>query len=205
MIYEFKLAAAAALCLLVVALSPAVLLAQDSNDEVVAKTPAQDSAATGKVSQEEVQKKVGQKIDDVAERVNQYPAAQEASKNILKSIYDVAEYLSFSSFHWIAFALMVAGLVSFALQLVLGKLFALLQFHFSPIEIMSDGLGFLISAIGLVLTTQAATENSNFTESPALVLSAVVVGVLLGLVFYVRGQTQEFREAREVRRRRKTK
>ena len=166
-------------------------------------------SATGETSQaSELIKEITKdalagKIDDAAESVNENETAQLASKNILQPIYDAAEYLAHPWFHWVAFAMMVAGLVSFTLQLVLGKLLMLMQFHFSLTEVLADGLGFAISAIGLILTTQAATENSTFTTSPAMVLSAAAVGVFFGLIFYVRGQTQEFREARELRRRKK--
>ena len=158
-------------------------------------------AAAPPTSSEAAQQKLDKTIDEIAGKVNENETAQMARTSILGWIYDAAEYLSFSWFHWFAFALMVAGLVSFALQLVVGKLIMLFQFHFNLTEILSDGLGFLISAIGLILTTQAATDKSSFTESPALVLSATGIGLLLGLVFFIRGQTQEYREGREVRRR----
>lgn len=185
------------------------LLAQDlSDDDSFApsageiNTPLDDTKQAGATSQDSNPEKRDDKLGEIAKRVDQDPTAQQATKSILAPIYEIAEYLSFAGFHWVAFLLMVAGLVSYGLQLILGKLIALMQFHFSPVEILSDGLGFLISAVGLVLTTQAATENSTFTQSPAAVLSSAAVGIVLGLVFYVRGQTQEFREAREVRRRR---
>jgi hypothetical protein len=146
---------------------------------------------------------VAEQIDDVAKKVDQDERAKSAKESIIGKIYEAAEYLSFPAFYWIAFALMTAGLVSFLGQLVLGKLIMLAQFHFSLTEVLSDLLGLLISAVGLVMVTQAATENSNFTESPFMVLSATAVGVFFGLVFYIRGQTQEFRELREVRRKKK--
>jgi len=43
----------------------------------------------------------------------------------------------------------------------------------------------------LVLTTQAATENSTFTESPAAVLSATAAGAIVGIILYWWGQSQE--------------
>jgi hypothetical protein len=86
---------------------------------------------------------------------------------------------------------MVAGVVSFALQLVLGKLVVLSKFSISPSEILSDALGLAVSIIGLVLTTQAATENSTFTASAFSVLSATGVGALVGFIFYLWGQRQE--------------
>jgi hypothetical protein len=86
---------------------------------------------------------------------------------------------------------MVTGVVSFALQLTIGKLVVLARLGFSPAEILSDALGLLVSLVGLVLTTQAAAENSGFTRSAAAVLSASVVGVIVGFVFYVWGQKQE--------------
>jgi hypothetical protein len=52
-------------------------------------------------------------------------------------------------------------------------------------------LGLAVSLIGLVLTTQAATENSNFTASAFAVISSTCVGVIAGLVFYIWGQRQE--------------
>ena len=173
--------------------------AQDPTDEpAIGNT----SPASGLI-QDIAKDKISEKIDDVKESVNENETAQMASENILKPIYEAAEYLAHPWFHWVAFSMMVAGLISFGLQLVLGKLFMLLQFHFSLTEILADGLGFAISAIGLILTTQAAAENSTFTTSPVMVLSAGIVGLFFGLIFYVRGQTQELREARELRRRKK--
>ena len=60
-----------------------------------------------------------------------------------------------------------------------------------PAEILTDGLGLVVSLVGLVLTTQAATENSSFTSSASAVLSAAAVGAIAGFVFYLRGQRQE--------------
>jgi hypothetical protein len=132
-----------------------------------------------------------EKIDGVVEQVDESAQAQEVKSNILAPIYVLAERFSFPAFHWLAFAVMVTGVVSFALQLVLGKLVVLSRFGFSPTEILSDALGLVVSLIGLVLTTQAATENSSFTSSASAVISATAVGGLLGLVFYVWGQRQE--------------
>jgi hypothetical protein len=95
---------------------------------------------------------------------------------------------------------MVAGVVSFALQLTLGKLVVLSRLGFSFSEILSDALGLVVSLVGLVLTTQAAAENSTFTSSAFAVLSATGVGALVGFVFYVWGQRQEL-QAVEGRRR----
>ena len=53
----------------------------------------------------------------VAAVVDKNVQAQEVSAGILKPIYQMAESFSFPAFHWIAFALMVAGVISFALQL----------------------------------------------------------------------------------------
>src|SRR5690606_29809677 len=98
--------------------------------------------------------------------------------SLLKPIYWLAEKFAFPTFYWLAFAAMVAGVVSFALQLVLAKLVVLSKFSLSPTEILSDSLGLVVSVIGLVLTTQAATENSTFTQSAFAVLSAAAIGAL---------------------------
>jgi hypothetical protein len=52
-------------------------------------------------------------------------------------------------------------------------------------------LGLAVSLIGLVLTTQAAAENSNFTTSAFSVISSTCVGAIVGFVFYIWGQRQE--------------
>lgn len=158
-------------------------------------------AAVPALSQEpqgEIQEKARQTLENaaetagtVADAVDESEPAQEASTGILTPIYRLAEAFSFPAFHWIAFAVMVAGVVSFALQLTLGKLVVLTRAGFSLSEILSDGLGLLVSLIGLVLTTQAATENSNFTQSAAAVLSATAAGAVVGFVFYLWGQRQE--------------
>jgi hypothetical protein len=138
--------------------------------------------------------------DPVIDQVNQSAMAQEVKTNILAPIYWLAESFAFRTFYWLAFVVMVTGVVSFALQLVLAKLAVLSKFSFSLTEIVSDALGLVVSLIGLVLTTQAATENSTFTESAFAVLSATATGALLGLVFYIWGQRQEL-QAVEGRRR----
>jgi hypothetical protein len=127
--------------------------------------------------------------------VNESEQAQKVRAGILKPIYSLAERFSFSAFHWVAFAVMFAGVVSFALQLTLGKLVVLTRASFSPSEILSDTLGLAVSLIGLVLTTQAATENSNFTASAMAVISSTCVGGLAGLMFYIWGQRQELQAA----------
>ena len=134
-------------------------------------------------------------VEEIAKKVEESEKAQEVSAGILKPIYALAEYFSFPAFHWIAFAIMVAGVVSFALQLVLAKLVVLSKGSVSIKEILSDALGLAISLVGLVLTTQAATENSNFAESAAAVLSATAVGGLAGFIFYRWGQSQEVQAA----------
>jgi len=140
---------------------------------------------------EEALDQAKRKADAVAGELDRSPQAKEITAGILQPIYKLAEQLSFPMFHWLAFAVMATGVVSYALQLVLGKLVVLSRMGFSPSEILSDLLGLIISAIGLVLTTQAAAENSTFTQHPASVLSASAVGVIAGFIFYRWGQAQE--------------
>lgn len=136
------------------------------------------------------------KVAEIAEQVDQDPRAKDVSAGILEPIYRLAEWAAHPAFHWIAFAVMATGVVSFALQLVLAKLAVLLRGSISFKEIISDALGLVISLTGLVLTTQAAAENSTFTTSPAAVLSASAVGVIAGFVFYLWGQSQELQAAK---------
>ena len=121
--------------------------------------------------------------------------AKTAAAGILQPIYAVAETLAFPAFHWVAFALMASGVVSYSLQLVLGKLIVLSRMGFSFKEIASDAVGLAISIFGLVLTTQAAAENSTFTQSPFAVISATVVGFIIGVILYFWGQSQELQAA----------
>ncbi|HET6423202.1 MAG TPA: hypothetical protein VFG20_05935 [Planctomycetaceae bacterium] len=136
------------------------------------------------------------KVEELAREVDRSPQAKEISAGILQPIYQFAERLSFPFFHWVAFAVMATGVVSYALQLVLGKLVVLTKMGFSPAEILSDAHGLVISLVGLVLTTQAAAENSTFTQSPFAVISAAAVGVIVGFVFYLWGQAQEVQAAK---------
>ena len=149
---------------------------------------------------EEIVATASEKVEEIAEQVDQREDAHKASAGILKPIYLLAERFSFPAFHWIAFAVMATGVVSYSLQLVLAKLVVLSKMSISMTAILSDVLGLAISVLGLVLTTQAATENSNFTQSPAAVLSATFVGVLAGFIFYRWGQAEEV-QAVEGRRR----
>jgi hypothetical protein len=131
------------------------------------------------------------KVEELAEKVDQNVTAKEAAEGLLGKIYLLAEKLSFPAFHWVAFALMSAGTVSFLLQLVLGKLMVLFRGSINLKEILSDAFGLIISVVGLVLTTQAAAENSTFTHSPASVLSSAAAGVVLGFMLYRWGQSIE--------------
>ena len=168
---------------------------------------SQDSAEPATTDEPSVSERAGEivgetkdKVDEIAQRVDESEQAKEITAGVLQPIYALAEYLAFPAIHWVAFAVMVTGVVSFALQLVLAKLAVLMRFGLSLTEIFSDALGLVISLVGLVLTTQASAENSNFTQSPAAVLSAAGVGVLAGLVFYWWGQSHELRalEGRKV-------
>jgi len=134
-------------------------------------------------------------VRKIAQTVDQDPNAKAALAGILQPIYIVAESLAFPAFHWAAFALMAAGVFSYALQLILGKFVVLTKMGFSLKEIASDAVGLAISVVGLVLTTQAAAENSSFTRSPAAVISATVVGAIVGFVLYLWGQSQEIEAA----------
>jgi hypothetical protein len=181
-----------AIALIAVVLTATALCPRTSAQEKSA--PPMVAAEQSPAAKPETQRPVAEavdKLDDVVSEVDRSPQAQDVKTNILAPIYSLAEAFSFPAFYWLAFAAMVTGVVSFALQLVLGKLVALSKFSMSPSEILSDALGLLISLIGLVLTTQAATENSTFTSSAFAVLSASIVGALLGIVFYVWGQRQE--------------
>jgi len=108
--------------------------------------------------------------------------AQEVSAGILKPIYRLAEAFSFPAFHWIAFAVMVAGVVSFALQLTLGKLVVLARFGFSLAAIFSDALGLAVSLVGFTTRGSKAatlaiggsctsTSNSCFARNQSAVLA----------------------------------
>lgn len=186
-------------CLLVAS----VAMAQETTETAAptatsTETPATHGESTGETVKKETDELVQDTkdhVEKIAREVDQDPRAQEVSAGILKPIYQLAEHLSFPAFHWIAFAAMVAGVVSFAFQLVLGKLAVLSKMSISMSEILSDAFGLVISLVGLVLTTQAAAENSTFTRSPASVISATAAGAIVGLIFYRWGQAQELQAA----------
>lgn len=175
----------------------ATVNAQDNDQEKANPAPATTPSTpdtAGETAGEKVKEKAEdlvKEVDKVAKKVDENPKAKQAAAGVLQPIYDLAEQISFPAFHWVAFTLMVAGVVGYALQLVLGKLVVLTRFGFSVSEILSDAFGLIISLIGLVLTTQAATENSSFTQSASSVLSATACGVIAGLILYRWGQAQE--------------
>lgn len=136
------------------------------------------------------------KVDEIADTLDQSQTVQDASAGVLKPIYMLAESLSFPAFYWVTFALMTAGCISFAFQLVLGKVVVLANGSMNIREILSDSVGLIICLAGLVLTTQAATENSTFAQSPSSVLSSAAAGVVLGLFLYRWGQAEEVDAAR---------
>ncbi|MEZ6144948.1 MAG: hypothetical protein R3B91_05815 [Planctomycetaceae bacterium] len=173
----------------VLLLLPLSVIAQEEH----ADPPAPDglTVESARETAEELAAETKEKVNELAQQVDQNPQAHEVSAGLLQPIYSLAEAMSIPSFHWIAFTFMMIGVVSYALQLVLGKLVLLSKMSFSIKEILSDSVGFIISLIGLVLTTQAAAENSTFTSSPAAVLSAAGIGLVMGFIFYLWGQSQE--------------
>ena len=159
--------------------------------------PSSGTSTTDKVKEaaEKGLETTAEEVSKIARQVDQNPQAKDAAAGVLQPIYLVAEKLAFPAFHWVAFALMAAGVVSYTLQLVLGKLVVLTRLGFSLKEIVSDAVGLAISIVGLVLTTQAAAENSTFTQSPASVLSSTAAGVVVGIILYFWGQSQELEAA----------
>lgn len=145
---------------------------------------------------EEMGQQAQEQVDKAVASVEESEEAKALSAGLLHWIYSLAEAMSFAAFHWVAFAIMVAGVIGFALQLVLGKLVVLARTGFSLSEIISDGIGLIISLIGLLLTTQAAAENSDFTQSAFAVLSAAAAGLVLGILLYIWGQAQELQAVR---------
>ena len=152
----------------------------------------------GLTRSEEPTEKLKDNVEELGNTLNEFSTVQDASAGILDPIYRAAEFMAFPSFYWIAFALMVAGVVCFAGQLVFTKLFLLFKMNLNIKEVLGDALGLLISIVGLVLTTQAATQNSGFPENAIAVVSSTAVGAILGLVFYWWGQKQEFQAARKI-------
>ncbi len=162
-----------------------------------APAPAPEPAAPALTQQaERAVEQAQQAITEFAESLDRNVQVQEFSAGLLKPIYSLAEQMESSWFYWGAFALMATGVVSYALQLILGKLVVLTRRGFSVTEILSDLVGLAISLVGLVLTTQAATQNSEFTRSAFSVLSAAAVGLLCGIILYLWGQAQEVAAAK---------
>jgi len=173
--------------------------AQDAEAPAPAEEAATVEADTADAQEqlanpEEVNEPAGdlpEQLEGIAKQVDDSETAKETTAGILTPIYLVAESLEFPAFHWLAFALMLSGVIGFALQLVIGKLVVFAHLGFSLREILSDVLSFVISLVGLVLTTQAAAQNSTFTQSPFAVLSASLLGLILGILLYFWGQAQE--------------
>jgi hypothetical protein len=163
--------------------------------EAAPPPPADHTVETVKDETGKIVDETKESVDKIGKTIDADPRAKEASAGLLTFIYKIAEQLSFPAFHWLAFAIMVAGVVSYAFQLVLGKLALLFRGSLNISEILSDAKALVISVVGLVLTTQAAAENSTFTQSPFAVLSSAAVGAIVGLVFYRWGQRQELEAA----------
>ena len=164
-----------------------------SSESDKSQVPPSGPLTTDKVKEaaEKGLEMTSEEVSKIARQLDQNPQAKDVAAGVLQPIYVVAKKLAFPAFHWVAFALMAAGVVSYALQLGLGKLVVLTRLGFSLKEIVSDAVGLAISVVGLVLTTQAAAENSTFTQSPAAVLSATATGIVAGIILYFWGQSQE--------------
>jgi len=172
--------------------------AEESKSSEVAETLSQadgEDEGSGR-SASDLAEDARRTAEDLTKTLDQNETVQQASAGILQPLYVAAEAMAFPAFYWLAFALMTAGVVSFLFQLVFAKLVVLAKGSISSREVISDAVGMIISAIGLILTTQAATENSSFPESPTSVISAAVAGVVLGVFLYRWGQAEEVEAAR---------
>jgi hypothetical protein len=137
------------------------------------------------------------KAEELAMAMEKDEKAQAARDGILGWIYRLAELMAFPAFHWLAFMLMIAGVVSWSGQVVIAKLVVgASSATFDYRETISDSIVLAISLIGLVLTTQAAAS-SGFTASTVAVLSATAVGAVLGLILYWWGQALELEAAKK--------
>jgi heme/copper-type cytochrome/quinol oxidase subunit 3 len=137
------------------------------------------------------------KAEEFAREMEKNKKAQDARDGILGWIYMLAELMAFKAFHWLAFMLMIAGVVSWSGQVIIAKLVVgASSSTFDYRETISDSVVLAISLIGLVLTTQAAAS-SGFTASTVAVLSATAVGAVLGLVLYWWGQALELEAAKK--------
>ncbi|MDG1872719.1 MAG: hypothetical protein P8J27_02315 [Mariniblastus sp.] len=174
--------------------SPAQNLTQQNAGNSVESAVMEDT----QLKSDDLSGKLTEHAKDLSDTLNQDQTIQDVSAGILEPIYLLADYLSHPSFYWVGFSLMVAGVVSFAGQLLFAKFFLLLKLKLNVKEVLSDLLGLAISLVGLVLTTQAATQNSTFAQNSVSVVSATAVGVVAGLVFYWWGQSLELKAAREV-------
>lgn len=160
--------------------------------EAASRAAEQVSAAANRAAE---QAKV--KYEEAALAIEKHKKAQEARDGILGWIYVLAELMAFKAFHWVAFMLMIAGVVSWSGQVIIAKLVvgaSSATFDFR--ETISDIVVLAISLIGLVLTTQAAAS-SGFTASTVGVLSATAVGAILGIVLYFWGQALELEAAKK--------
>ena len=104
---------------------------------------------------------VKDKAQEIGATIDESAAAHDVSQSILNPIYEAAEVIGqYPAFYWAAFTLMVAGAVSFLLQLVFTKFLLLFRGHLNIKEILMDVAGLAVSLTGIILTTQAAAENS---------------------------------------------
>jgi len=171
----------------------AVIAQEDSPGDTV-EVPAAEETPT-----------IGGQVTDMTESLDQNQRIRNASTRLLQPIYDASKFTTSQRFYWIAFALTSAGVISYSLQLVLSKLLLLTKGSINLREILSDGVGFAVSAIGLILVTQAATDHESFADSPTSVLSAASVGILAGLILYRWNQREEVNALRGRRKKKRGK
>ena len=107
--------------------SAAPVAAEKTSDSKLRVPTADEVKETGK----KIKAQAEDEVSKIAKTIDQDPRAKSVSAGILEPIYQVAEALAFPAFHWLAFALMSAGVFSYALQLVLGKLVVLTRMGFS--------------------------------------------------------------------------
>ncbi|MFT4640004.1 MAG: hypothetical protein ACI8T1_003329 [Verrucomicrobiales bacterium] len=100
--------------------------------------------------------------------------------------------------NWALVAVGIALFVSHAGQLIIGKVWALVRGKgFSICEFFNDFLVAAFAGLALPIVLLIPTGSGAFISNPLQVLSAVAVGMILGVILYTHGMKQEMLAAQE--------
>lgn len=162
-------------------------------DPAPAEIPADEPPARGK--SDELLSRAKELGRDTIEAVDESAAVKEATSKLVESSERVTEQTS-PTLHFAAFAIGLAAVVSFLIQL-LGKLYVIVKFkYFDVKEVLSDALSLIAGLIAVAFILKSGDAHGVLVTSGSAMGGGMLLGGIVGIAMGIWGVRQEVESCR---------